>query len=126
MHLMFERFTEPARQVVVFSQEEARTLSHDYIGTEHLLLGLLREEQGVAAHVLSDLGLELEPTRAAVMHLVGSGKRSRAGRSLSLHARRGHSSSHYARRSRSGTTTSERNTCSSAWFEKTKASRSTF
>ena len=49
---MFERFTERARQVVVLAQDEARTLNHNYIGTEHLLLGLLREEEGLAARVL--------------------------------------------------------------------------
>src|SRR5690242_16078739 len=51
---MFERFTERARQVVVLAQEEARTLKHNYIGTEHILLGLLREEEGLAARVLED------------------------------------------------------------------------
>ena len=53
---MFERFTERARQVVVLAQEEARTLKHNYIGTEHILLGLLREEEGLAARVLESLG----------------------------------------------------------------------
>ena len=52
---MFERFTERARQVVVLAQEEARTLKHNYIGTEHILLGLLREEEGLAARVLESL-----------------------------------------------------------------------
>ena len=55
---MFERFTERARQVVVLAQEEARTLKHNYIGTEHILLGLLREEEGLAARVLEGLGHE--------------------------------------------------------------------
>ena len=63
---MFERFTERARQVVTLSQEEARLLHHRTIGTEHLLLGLLREEQGLAAQALNASGVWLEPTRAAV------------------------------------------------------------
>ena len=54
---MFERFTERARQVVVLAQDEARALRHNYIGTEHLLLGLLREEEGLAARVLGELGV---------------------------------------------------------------------
>jgi hypothetical protein len=54
---MFERFTERARQVVVLAQEEARTLKHNYIGTEHILLGLLREEEGLAARVLESLDI---------------------------------------------------------------------
>ncbi|MDX6653792.1 MAG: ATP-dependent Clp protease ATP-binding subunit ClpC, partial [Solirubrobacterales bacterium] len=54
---LFERFTERARQVVVLAQEEARTLKHNYIGTEHILLGLLREEEGLAARVLESLDI---------------------------------------------------------------------
>lgn len=54
---MFERFTERARQVVILAQEEARSFGHNYIGTEHIVLGLLREEEGLAAKVLNDLGL---------------------------------------------------------------------
>ena len=57
---MFERFTERARQVVVLAQEEARTLKHNYIGTEHILLGLLREEEGLAARVLESLDITVE------------------------------------------------------------------
>ena len=70
---MFERFTESARQVVVFGQDEARNLRHNYIGTEHLLLGLLREEAGPAAPVLASLGVTLEETRAQVARIVGEG-----------------------------------------------------
>jgi ATP-dependent Clp protease ATP-binding subunit ClpC len=70
---MFERFTERARQVVVFAQDEARELRHNYIGTEHLLLGLLREEHGLAARVLGTLDVTLERTRADVMRVVGRG-----------------------------------------------------
>ena len=57
---MFERFTDRARQVVVLAQQEARMLGHDWIGTEHLLLGLIREGDGVAAKVLESLGISLE------------------------------------------------------------------
>ena len=70
---MFERFTERARQVVVLAQDEARHLKHDYIGTEHILLGLLREEEGVAARVLRQLGIPEEEVRAQVARIVGSG-----------------------------------------------------
>jgi hypothetical protein len=71
---VFERFTERARQVVVFAQDEARALRHNYIGTEQLLLGLLREEQGVAAAVLASLGVGIEETRAKVAEIVGMGE----------------------------------------------------
>ena len=70
---MFERFTERARQVVVLAQDEARSLRHNYIGTEHLLLGLLREEEGLAARALESLGVTLEDTRAKVREAVGEG-----------------------------------------------------
>jgi ATP-dependent Clp protease ATP-binding subunit ClpC len=63
---MFERFTERARQVVVLAQDEARALRHNYIGTEHLLLGLLREEEGIGARVLCGLGVEIDAVRAMV------------------------------------------------------------
>jgi ATP-dependent Clp protease ATP-binding subunit ClpC len=71
---VFERFTERARQVVVLAQDESRALGHDYIGTEHLVLGLLREEEGVAARVLESLGVELEDARARVEESVGRGE----------------------------------------------------
>ena len=70
---MFERFTERARQVVVLAQDEARTLNHHYIGTEHLLLGLLREEEGIAARVLASLNVTLEEVRTRVAQTVGVG-----------------------------------------------------
>jgi len=69
----FERFTERARQVVVLAQEESRLLRHNYIGTEHLLLGLLREEEGIAARVLEELGVTLEAVRSQVERIVGLG-----------------------------------------------------
>ncbi len=71
---VFERFTERARQVVVFAQEEARTLKHNHIGTEHLLLGLVREREGVAARVLVSLGIEIDSVRAQVVEILGSGE----------------------------------------------------
>ncbi len=76
---MFERFTERARQVVVLAQDEARTLKHNYIGTEHILLGLLREEEGVAARVLDSLDIEVEEVRAQVARIVGQGHEPTAG-----------------------------------------------
>jgi len=71
---MFERFTERARRVVVLAQEEARMLNHDYVGTEHILLGLLHEGEGVAAGALESLGIRLDATRAAVEGIIGRGQ----------------------------------------------------
>ncbi|MHB0979154.1 MAG: ATP-dependent Clp protease ATP-binding subunit [Thermoleophilia bacterium] len=76
---MFERFTERARQVVVLAQEEARDLKHNYIGTEHLLLGLLREGDGVAARVLGTLDVSLEDVRGEIMRIVGEGEHETQG-----------------------------------------------
>ncbi|HAW60558.1 MAG TPA: NDP-hexose 4-ketoreductase [Actinobacteria bacterium] len=70
---MFERFTERARRVVVYAQEEARMLNHNYLGTEHLLLGLIREEEGVAAKVLENLNISLDDVRSQVEDIVGKG-----------------------------------------------------
>jgi ATP-dependent Clp protease ATP-binding subunit ClpA len=70
---LFERFTERARQVVVLAQDEARALKHNYIGTEHILLGLLREEEGLAARVLESLDITVEEVRAQVMRVIGQG-----------------------------------------------------
>src|ERR671918_740877 len=67
---MFERFTDKARRVVVLAQEESRILNHNYIGTEHLLLGLIREGEGVAAQVLQRLGAELSKVRQQVVELL--------------------------------------------------------
>jgi ATP-dependent Clp protease ATP-binding subunit ClpA len=71
---MFERFTDRARRVVVLAQQEARLLNHDYIGTEHLLLGLAHEGQGVAAGALESLGIRLEALRAQVEEIIGRGE----------------------------------------------------
>jgi ATP-dependent Clp protease ATP-binding subunit ClpC len=68
---VFERFTEPARRVVVLGREEARALGHGHIGTEHLLLGLLREDEGVAARALDALGLSADAVRARVVETHG-------------------------------------------------------
>ena len=76
---VFERFTERARLVVVLAQEEARTLKHNYIGTEHILLGLLREEEGLAARVLESLDITVERVRAQVVRIVGSGEEVTSG-----------------------------------------------
>jgi ATP-dependent Clp protease ATP-binding subunit ClpA len=76
---VFERFTERARQVVVLAQDEAMALKHNYIGTEHILLGLLREEDGLAARVLESLDITVEEVRAQVERLVGRGDKSATG-----------------------------------------------
>ncbi len=70
---MFERFTDRARRVVVLAQEESKLLGHTYIGTEHLLLGLLAEEEGVAAKAMTDMGMTLESAREKVEQVVGRG-----------------------------------------------------
>ena len=70
---MFERFTDRARRVVVLAQEEARLLDHNYIGTEHILLGLIHEGEGVAAQALIQLGVSLEAVRAQVEEIIGRG-----------------------------------------------------
>ncbi len=76
---MFERFTERARHVVVLAQEEARTFHHNYIGTEHILLGLLHEGEGVAAKALESLGISLVAVRQEVEELIGQGDELLAG-----------------------------------------------
>jgi ATP-dependent Clp protease ATP-binding subunit ClpA len=76
---MFERFTDRARQVVVYAQEEARQLDHNYIGTEHLLLGLLREGEGAAATSLGRLGIRLADMRTDVVQAVGKGSATPSG-----------------------------------------------
>jgi ATP-dependent Clp protease ATP-binding subunit ClpC len=70
---VFERFTERARQVVMLAQDDARRMKHNYIGTEHLLLGLLREEEGLASTVLRTFGLEVDRVRPEVERMVGIG-----------------------------------------------------
>jgi ATP-dependent Clp protease ATP-binding subunit ClpC len=70
---MFERFTDRARRVVVFAQDEARMLNHNYIGTEHILLGLIHEDEGLAARALKSLGVSLDGTRREVEDIIGRG-----------------------------------------------------
>jgi ATP-dependent Clp protease ATP-binding subunit ClpA len=79
---VFERFTERARRVVVLAQEEAGTLGHDYIGTEHLLLGLAREQEGLASRVLASLGVSVESARERVVAIVGSSEESTGPRQV--------------------------------------------
>ncbi|GIH28288.1 hypothetical protein Aph01nite_65980 [Acrocarpospora phusangensis] len=76
---MFERFTDRSRRVVVLAQEEARLLNHNYIGTEHILLGLVREEEGVAAQALRDCGIDLAGLRDKVQETIGVGKNQPMG-----------------------------------------------
>jgi ATP-dependent Clp protease ATP-binding subunit ClpC len=76
---MFERFTDRARRVVVLAQEEARMLNHNYIGTEHILLGLVREGQGIACEALESLGVSLEAVRSQVEEIIGQGQAAPTG-----------------------------------------------
>jgi ATP-dependent Clp protease ATP-binding subunit ClpC len=76
---MFERFTDRSRRVVVLAQEEARTLNHNYIGTEHILLGLIREGEGCAARALESLGISLDATRQQVEQIIGRGQQAPSG-----------------------------------------------
>ncbi|WP_229068262.1 ATP-dependent Clp protease ATP-binding subunit [Actinoplanes sp. DH11] len=76
---MFERFTDRARRVVVLAQEEARLLNHNYIGTEHLLLGLVREGEGIAARAMDSLGITLERVRQHVEEIIGQGQQAPSG-----------------------------------------------
>jgi catechol 2,3-dioxygenase-like lactoylglutathione lyase family enzyme len=86
---MFERFTERARQVVVLSQDEARRLGHGYIGVEHLLLGLMREAEGLAARALAEAGLTADAVRDRVRLLVGKGESAPTGQMpFTPHAKR--------------------------------------
>ncbi|MFH0814245.1 MAG: Clp protease N-terminal domain-containing protein, partial [Pseudomonadota bacterium] len=75
----FEKFSERARRVLTSAQEEAQRLNHSYIGTEHILLGLIREEDGAAAKVLNNLGVSLSKVRSAVEYIVGRGEKPVTG-----------------------------------------------
>ena len=120
---MFERFTDRARRVVVLAQEEARLLNHNYIGTEHILLGLIHEGEGVAAKALESLGISLEAVRRS-----GRGDH-RPGRLVAVGPHPVHSPrakkvlelSASARPSSSATTTSAPSTSSSASFARARA-----
>ena len=76
---MFKRFTDPARRVVVLAQEEARMLYHNYVGTEHILLGLIHEGEGVAAKALESLNISLEAVRDRIEEIVGQGQAAPTG-----------------------------------------------
>ncbi len=76
---MFERFTDRARRVVVLAQEEAKMLNHNYIGTEHILLGLIHEGEGVAAKALESLGISLDAVREQVQDIIGQGQQQPTG-----------------------------------------------
>jgi ATP-dependent Clp protease ATP-binding subunit ClpA len=76
---MFERFTDRARRVVVLAQEEARMLNHNYIGTEHILLGLIHEGDGVAARALESLGISLDAVRQQIEEIIGQGQQAPSG-----------------------------------------------
>src|SRR5690606_39747129 len=76
---MFERFTDHARRVVVLAQEEARSLQHNYIGTEHILLGLIRVDDGGAARALENLDVSLDAVREQVGHIIGHGTQAPSG-----------------------------------------------
>ena len=80
----FEKFSERARRVLSLSQEEALRFNHNYIGTEHILLGLVRETEGVAARVLSNLGIELSKVRSAVEFIIGRGEKPVSGENIGL------------------------------------------
>ena len=76
---MFERFTDRARRVIVLAQQEARDLNHNYIGTEHILLGLIQEGEGVAAKALESMGINLEDVRREVIDIIGRGSQPHTG-----------------------------------------------
>jgi ATP-dependent Clp protease ATP-binding subunit ClpC len=76
---MFERFTDRARRVVVEAQGEARTLNHDYVGTEHILLGLIREGNGTGTKALESLGISLDTVRQQVQEITGQGRHALSG-----------------------------------------------
>ena len=85
----FDKFSERARRVLTLAQEEAQRLNHNYIGTEHILLGLVKEEEGVAARVLINLGVSLPKMRSAVEYVIGRGeKATSAGTGLTPRAKR--------------------------------------
>ena len=77
---VFERFNDRARRVVVLAQEQARMLNHNYIGTEHILLGLVRERDGIAAMALGSLNIRLDAVRREVEEIIGRGQAAKIGR----------------------------------------------
>src|ERR1041385_200681 len=83
----FDKFTERARRVLSLAQEEAIRFNHNYIGTEHILLGLVRETEGVGARVLGNLGVDLGGVRSAVEITIGRGARPVSGEDIELNSR---------------------------------------
>ena len=79
---MFERFTDRAKRVMVLAQNQAHSLNHAYVGTEHILLGLLEEGEGIAAQVLNEKGITLEKARNEVINMIGMGDSPDAGKHL--------------------------------------------
>ncbi|MEZ5340810.1 MAG: Clp protease N-terminal domain-containing protein [Acidimicrobiales bacterium] len=111
---MFERFTDRARRVVVLAQEEARLLNHNYIGTEHILLGLIHEGEGVAAKALESLSISLEAVRSQVEEIIGQGGSSPSGHIPFTPRAKRFSSFRFVKRCNSAITTSVPNTFCSA------------
>ena len=110
----FEKFSERARRVLSLAQEEAQRFNHNYIGTEHILLGLVRETDGVAARVLSNLNVELGKVRSAVEFIIGKGSAALRATSASRRAPRRSLSLRWTRHAASTITTSAPSTSSSA------------
>ena len=110
---MFEKFTDKARRVVVLAQEEAKLLHHNYIGTEHILLGLIHEGEGVAAKALESLNISLESVREQVQEIIGQGSSHQPVTFRSPRAPRRCSSFHFARHFSLVTPTSVPSTCCS-------------
>ena len=120
---MFERFTDRARRVVVLAQEEARMLNHNYIGTEHILLGLIHEGEGVAAKALESLDISLDAVREQVQEIIGQGQQAPTGHIPFTPARQeGARATRCARRCSSATTTSAPSTSCSASSARARAS----
>lgn len=112
---MFEHFGETARDVLLTAQEEARLLRHNRLGTEHLLLGVLRAPDSVGARALTNLGVTMQGTRAHVRRIVGEGQTEVRGKFHSRPEPSGCSSTRRAKRSRLGTTTLSASTLCSDW-----------
>ena len=124
LRILFERFTERARHVVVLAQEESRVLGHNYIGTEHILLGLMREEEGLAARVLKSLEITIERLRAEVVRLAPRAISQLRERSRSHPRASERLSARNAKRSSSATNKSTQNTSCLAWYGRTIIPRS--
>ena len=119
---MFERFTDQARRAVVLAQEEARMLGHGYIGTEHILLGLLSEGESIAARALGSLEITLEAAREQVSEIIGEGTGQPAGHIPFTRVPRRSSNFRCARHSGSVTAASAPSTSCSGWPARARAS----